>query len=241
MNFPDWQPERWHHIPQNPIIAPPDPAQRAAARARRLGLAASSAEEELWPGSAGVIGDPQVLLPGEFDDRWHMFCIGHGHFFHYESDDGVAWELAYDYLWRSGPTSLIHDGTQWTVYYSNHKQWPECSDSGISVRTSQDLTEWSDPVDLIGPELDWEREGPVNQVRNPCVLALPDGRYRMYYSGGTVFMADMGFEEPKYVSFAEADNPFGPFVKHWHTCALARRGDVVPRLRRRRHEGLPLR
>ena len=27
-------------------------------------------------------------------------------------------------------------------------------------------------------------------------------------------MADMGFEEPKYVSFAEADNPFGPFVKH---------------------------
>ena len=189
--FPDWQPDKWHHLPENPIIAPPD--------------------YHKWP---GVIGDPQVLLPGEFDDMWHMFCIGHGRFFRYDSSDGVAWDLIYTYEWKSGPVSLTHDGTQWVVFYSHHKGWWECSDCGIAVRTSQDLENWSEPEDVILPELDWECEGKAVQLRNPCLVALPDGRFRLYYSGGTVWMHDMGFEEPKYVSFAESDSMFGPYVKH---------------------------
>ena len=171
MQFPDWQARTlaptFLRTPSLRLPIRRSERRRAQAQARSGGVL--TRRRNCGQAAPGVIGDPQVLLPGEFDDRWHMFCIGHGHFFHYESDDGVAWELAYDYLWRSGPTSLIHDGTQWIVYYSNHKQWPECSDSGISVRTSRDLTSWSDPIDLIAPALDWELEGPVNQVRNPCV------------------------------------------------------------------------
>ncbi|MDR2148031.1 MAG: hypothetical protein LBE91_16410 [Tannerella sp.] len=51
------------------------------------------------------------------------------------------------------------------------------------------------------------------QTRNPCVILLPDGRYRIYYSGGTVYLSDCGYGEPKNIFCAESDNPLGPFKK----------------------------
>ena len=86
----------------------------------------------------------------------------------------------------------------------------------IKVYTTKNFEDFSGPYDLLFPEYDWELEGKYDQVRNPCVIRLPDGRYRMYYCGGVVILPDLGYEEPKYVSYAESDSPMGPFVKCGH-------------------------
>lgn len=188
--FPSWEHDRWHDLPQNPLFGPVEPGDNA------------------------VIGDPQVVLPGELDDKWHLFSIGHGHFYRFDSIDGIAWDLVYDLYWQSGPTCITCDGEQWIACYTYHWKIDDVWDSVICARTSKDLLNWSDPVELITAEYEWEIAGPRIQVRNPNLVITRDGRYRLYYSGGTVLMPDMGFEEPKYVSFADADNPLGPYTKH---------------------------
>lgn len=191
MSFPAWGAEKWKDLPENPLIGPADAGQDK---------------------DRGVIGDPQVILPGEFDGRWHMFFIGRGHFYRFDSSDGIRWEFVYDHLWNSGPACVTSDGRTWLAYYT--RVTAGTAYSTICARTSGDLANWSEPVELLAPQLDWEREGRVVQVRNPNLVMLPDGRFRLYYSGGTVWMHDMNFEEPKYVGFAESDSPLGPFVKH---------------------------
>ncbi len=52
MKVPDLGPEKWRDLPQNPLIAPPE--------------------------GTSVVGDPQVILPGELDELWHMFITGEG-------------------------------------------------------------------------------------------------------------------------------------------------------------------
>jgi hypothetical protein len=190
MEFPAWNAEEWQDLPQNPLIHP---------------------VEKDRPGA--VIGDPQVILPGEFDGRWHLFAYGSGHFYRFDSLNGLDWTLIYDDFWNSGPSCVTCDGRKWIACFSQHN-WPVSSDSVLCARTSTDLVRWSDPVELLVPDLDWEREGRVVQVRNPNLLLLPDGRFRLYYCGGTVWMEDMNFEEPKYVSFADSDDPLGPYAKH---------------------------
>ncbi|HOX07464.1 MAG TPA: hypothetical protein PK280_13760 [Planctomycetota bacterium] len=188
LTFPDWQREKWADLPGNPVIAP---------------------LEGTGPGSA--IGDPQVLLPGEFDRQWHLFCHRY-HFYHFVSNDGLSWRLAHDYPdWKIGPVSLTADRGKWIVYCT---QCPaEGKDIYISARTSEDLVHWSEPVKVLEPVLDWEREGRPVEVRNPSAALLPDGRWRLYYCGGTVWLDDCGYEEPKHIGCAEASGPLGPFVK----------------------------
>jgi len=184
MKFPSWEREKWVDLEENPLIIP--------IKDRK------------------VIADPQVLLPGEFDDKWHIFFTG-GDFYHYVSMDGIKWEYVYDYKWDSWPAYITSDGKLWIVYYTHISL--ETGVGTIKARTSKDLINWSEPIDILEPELDWEKEGKKKQVRNPCLIKLPNGKYRLYYSGGTVWMHDMGFEEPKYIGVAESDSPFGPFKK----------------------------
>lgn len=51
ITFPDWWPERWADLPQNPLTEPPN---------------------------GYVIGDRQIILPGKHDSFWHMFAYGKG-------------------------------------------------------------------------------------------------------------------------------------------------------------------
>lgn len=190
-DFPPWEPNRWRDVAENPLILPLNERQ-----------------------IQGVVGDPQVLLPGEFDDRWHLFAWNNQSipaFAHFASSDGLRWTFVDSQPFNCGPFYLSHDGAQWIVYYTHYG---EGGSSTISARTSKDLSTWSEPVPLVAPSLDWEREGPRMQVRNPNPYLLPNGRCRLYYSAGTVWMDDMGFEEPKYVGFAESDSWLGPFTKH---------------------------
>ena len=84
MEFPNWQAERWQDLDQNPLIGP---LRGNVPRA--------------------VIGDPQVILPGEFDDLWHMFLIGEGRFYKFDSADGTDWRLERDYRWGAGERKFV--------------------------------------------------------------------------------------------------------------------------------------
>jgi len=185
LEFPSWEREKWRDLADNPVIAP---------------------QEGTQPGAA--IGDPQVVLPGEFDDQWHLFCH-RGHLYHFVSENGMQWRLAYDHPdWGIGPVSLTADGRQWILFCTQYSQ-----EVFINVRTSDDLVHWSEPAPVLTPESDWEREGPPVQVRNPSAALLPDGRWRLYYCGGTVWFADCSYEEPKHIGFAESSGALGPFRK----------------------------
>ena len=187
MKFPSWEKEKWVDMKQNPLIQPVTGAT---------------------PGN--VIGDPQVILPGEFDDEWHMFLIGRAKFYRFDSVDGINWNHVYSLDWMCGPMCVTTDGLVWIAYYTQVID-KECV---ISYRTSADLSIWSEPKVVLKAEYEWEREGKLVQVRNPNVIQLPNGKYRMYYSGGTIWMDDCGYEEPKYIGYAESDSPFGGFVKN---------------------------
>lgn len=201
---PHWGEEKWKDLPENPLI---DPAG--------YGL------PEL------VIGDPQILTPGEFDKKWHAFYHGFSHddkgwhtwFFHSVSDDGMRWNEVSREEGEVGIQYLFCDGDRWIQYYTAttaayaDKEFRKKYHTVIRARTTTDFVHWSDPVDLIYPDLPKEREGSGIEARNPCVIQLPNGRYRMYYSGGMVFLKDAGYGEPKYIFCAESENPLGPFVK----------------------------
>ncbi|GHV66278.1 hypothetical protein FACS1894199_09360 [Bacteroidia bacterium] len=200
--FLDWGEKRWRDLPENPLIDP-----------------------EVYGLQELVIGDPQILLPGKFDDKWHAFFHGFSHdtkwhswFFHSVSKDGLHWTDASHEEGEIGVQYIFCDGDRWIQYYSATTEYKDPKTGQqyhvvIRARTTTDFVTWSEPVTLVVPDLPKEREGPRIEARNPCVILLPDGRYRMYYSGGTVYLKDAGYEEPKYIYCAEADNPLGPFVK----------------------------
>lgn len=195
---PDWGQERWKEVPENPLIG--------------------------YDYARWAIGDPQVLLPDDFDGQWHIFY--HGYlgdeskiaFFHHTSPDGFHWSAPVRWDdWTVGQNYMFYDGEQWIMYYTcDLRSRPDemkrygCH-SMIRCKTTKDFVQWSKEYDIILPETELEREGKQIQARNPCVIALPDGRVRLYYSAGTVWLEDAGYEEPKYIFCAEADSPFGPF------------------------------
>ena len=88
----------------------------------------------------------------------------------------------------------------------------------IRVKHTEDFKNWSKSTDLIVPDLPWERESTPGferiQARNPCVVKTLEGKYRLYYSAGTVKLEDCGYEEPRYISYAESEDPLGPYVKY---------------------------
>ncbi|GAP73146.1 beta-N-acetylhexosaminidase, GH20 [Candidatus Symbiothrix dinenymphae] len=200
---PNWGEARWKDLPENPLIDP-----------------------EVYGLPELVIGDPQILTPGKFDAQWHAFFHGFSHdtkwhtwLFHSASDDGLHWKDVSHEEGEIGIQYIFCDGDRWIQYYTANTSYmkdPEMRkkySTVIRARTTTDFKTWSEPVTLITPELPKEREGSGVEARNPCVIQLPDGRYRMYYSGGTVFLKDAGYVEPKNIFCAEADNPLGPFIK----------------------------
>ncbi len=208
MNFPKWNRENWIDCPNNPIVGFWGEGQPRAA-----------------------IGDPQVLTPGQFDDKWHMFYHGFyddnylPFFHHIVSADGYKWKMFKKDRLDTNPLFMFYDGGKWILYYTavvrkNTELFEKykCANM-IRARYSEDLINWSEDIDILYPELDWEKEhkpfnSDFNEVRNPCMVKLPNGKYRLYYSAGIVKLLDCGYEEPKYISFAESDSPFGPFVKY---------------------------
>ncbi len=203
--FPNWQREKWRDAAENPVIGYFEK-----------------------PEAGYAIGDPQILVPGQFDGRWHAFYHGFYKDFkpfyhHLVSPDGIRWDLLRKWEWPTNPSFIFHDGGEWILYFTTFATKEEQEKFGcgnyIALRRSRNLENWSEPEMVIVPELDWEREYmplsyPAIQARNPCMVRLAEGRYRLYYSAGTVMLDKCGYEEPKYISFADAPTPFGPFTKY---------------------------
>lgn len=202
MQFPALSAEKWVDFPGNPLFG----AMEAA------------------------IGDPQILTPGQLDSKWHMLCHGYypgkegSYYHHLVSDDGFDWKILEYERWDINPLGLLKDGDLFVLYYTANLFYDKAemkkysAANIIRAKTSTDLTHWSEGADILLPTFGWEKECDVTtpefvQLRNPCPIKLPNGKYRLYYSGGTVKLHDCGYEEPKYIGAAESDSPLGPFVK----------------------------
>lgn len=214
--FPQWQKEHWEDASGNPLVGYFEGEKKKFA-----------------------IGDPQVIQPGEFDDGWHMFYHGFyenfkPYYHHLISADGWKWELKNKWQWDVGPSSLFYGGDRWFLYYTNVvSEQPSlrtqyAADMIISAKWTFDFEHWSEPFDVLAPSLPWETEGKKVEARNPCMVKVSDTCYRLYYSAGNVWLDLCDYEEPKYVSFADAPTPFGPFIKYGEPI-LAPRKDCVYR------------
>lgn len=207
MQFPDLSDKRWQDCPENPIVG------------------FFHGEKNRY-----AIGDPQILLPGAFDHQWHMFY--HGFFddyipylYHLTSEDGLSWSFYKRWQFNVGPVCLFKDDGRW-ILYSSEVIWRDLKAQGrpgdtygknvayiIRARTSTDLEEWSEPMDILEVDRPWEEVGPEKCVRNPCMVRLPNGKYRLYYSGGSVLLPLCNYPEPLHIGVAESDSPLSGFVK----------------------------
>jgi len=185
--IPEWGPGKWRDLPENPLVEPPG-----------------------GPSPGNVIGDPQIILPGEYDEHWHMLAWSKGRIYHLKSYDGIHWEYLGALPFSGGLPYIYKEDDVWYLFYT---KYDDKSNTKICMRESEDLKDWSEERVLLKPELPWELEGRRKQVRNPCLIRIGDV-YRLYYSGGTIWLEDCGYEEPKYVSFAEAEDIYGPYERY---------------------------
>lgn len=173
----------WTDHPDNPLIEPPRP--------------------EI------LLGDPAVVLPGDAPDgRWHMFANTMLGIHHFTSANGIKWIPS----GKVGPGWRAYVFKEAERFYMFSEQFtvPQVR-SHIELRESGDLWDWSAPVRLVEPSLPWEGRFSRN-TGNPCVLKV-DGRYRLYFSAGVVFLGDLGFCEPRYIGVAHAERIDGHYVK----------------------------
>ncbi len=176
----------WTEHPDNPLIQPPD--------------------------GEFLLGDPTVLAPAESPDgKWHLFANSLLGIHHHVSADGIAWERLKPPLFSLGAMRpfILRDGGRYLLFY---EQFSGFDQSSIQRTESVDLATWSTPTTVLEPTLDWEKEA-FDTIGNPYVTHR-DGKYWLYYSASTVFLADAGFNEPRYVGVATSDSLDGPWQKH---------------------------
>lgn len=155
-----------------------------------------------------LLGDPTVFPPEKApDDKWHMFANTLRGIFHFVSPNGINWGIKKSRVFPGMRAFLFYDRGYCLLYENISRPWR----SYVALRRSADLLSWSEEKILLEPSLSWEGK----RFRNcscPCLVAH-DGGYRLYYSGGAVFLPDCKFPEPKYIGVAEADNIEGPYRK----------------------------
>lgn len=175
----------WRDHPQNPLVGPPP--------------------------SEFLIGDPTVVIPAESPDgQWHLFANSLMGIHHHTSSDGISWTRRSPALFGISafrPYIYKEAGT----FYLFFEKFSGSINSVIKVSTSTDLFTWSAPSTVLQPSLVWEKER-TSTVSNPYLMHR-DGKYWLYYSASSVFLADAGINEPKYIGLARADKILGPYVK----------------------------
>jgi predicted GH43/DUF377 family glycosyl hydrolase len=165
------------------------------------------------PTRQNVIADPTLISPDESPDGlWHMImCGSHGRIIQLTSHDGVTWSEQSCHDWAGfSPSVHRHDGQYYLFYQMNHvpeRCWIVC-------RKSDDLKTWSESWSVLEPDLGWEDMEFRPTCRNPCLTPMPDGTFRLYYSGGVKRIPDLGFEEPANIGVATAPQIEGPYSKH---------------------------
>ncbi|MBN2057157.1 hypothetical protein JW905_19700 [bacterium] len=176
---------RWEDHPRNPLIEPPRPE---------------------W-----MIADPSVLPPKKTrDGLWHLFANSIGFINHYVSRDGITWEKLGARCFQGIRPFLYTEGGQYYLFYERFRRpWR----SGIVVRRSLDLVDWSAPVEVL--EAARETDGGFPRfLGNPCLVKDEPAGYRLYFSGGWVFLKDCLYFEPRHIGVASASAVLGPYDRH---------------------------
>ena len=174
----------WEDHPDNPLVEPPT--------------------------GQFLIGDPTVIPPTRSPDRrWHMFANSLFGIYHHISDDGVKWQRAGAALFGAMAfrAFVIKEGATFYMFFEKIV----AGESSIIMSTSDDLYIWAAGVEVLKPDLAWEKEGTAT-VSNPYVFNK-DGEFWLYHSAGGVWLADAGVFEPKYIGLARAKKITGPYVK----------------------------
>jgi predicted GH43/DUF377 family glycosyl hydrolase len=187
-------PTQWEEYSRNPIIYPPFPAP--------------------------VIADPTFLPPEQTHDGvWHLFAhvapweCTMSSIIHFTSNDGIEWSRSKKIVCRSGlrPYVFRCDEIYYIVYERLISYFPEYH-SRIEIVSSKDLANWSEPKTILQPSLFWHKEGTkLGSIGNPCIIRHK-GAFRLYYSGGLVYLRDCKFSEPKYIGYATSNDILGPYV-----------------------------
>ena len=77
----------------------------------------------------------------------------------------------------ASPGNIIRHEGKWVLCYQQYRHFPH----NLSLAFSDDLINWSDPVDIFntGPENQWNKDG---RVIDPYLVAA-DGKFFAYYTG----------------------------------------------------------
>ncbi|MFX1294963.1 MAG: family 43 glycosylhydrolase [Promethearchaeota archaeon] len=157
-----------------------------------------------------IIADPTFLSPNESpDNMWHLFAHGilYG-IYHFISHDGIKWKNTEQNM-PSGIRPFLFKENN--IYYLLYERIFTTFLANIAICKSSDLYKWTKSKYILTPTRSWEGRF-SRRVGSPCLVKF-DGKYRLYYSGGSVFLWDTMVPEPKYIGVAEAPKILGPYKK----------------------------
>ncbi len=171
----------WEDHPENPLLDPP------------------------WP--EWILADPTVVTPGESPDgQWHLFAHTLVALQHYTSADGTLFHRESSLF--QGLRPFLYK--EKNLFHLLYEYLDPPLGSRIVMRSSKDLREWTEPVTLLRPTLDWHGTM-FKRVGNPCLIKVK-GEYRLYYSANHVLLKDCAFTEPRYIGMARSDSLEGPYA-----------------------------
>lgn len=167
------------------------------------------------PFPSPVIADP-TFLPPELTPMgdWRLWAHSLLGLHAYRSDDGLAWESVATVTRNALRAQVVVEDGFLLAYEKTRSFIPFAVpwSSHIEARRSKDLVAWASPVTLLSPCLPWHARANSRAVSNPCLVPLPDGAWRLYYSAGLTRLPDCGFDEPTFIGVAHGAGPLGPFV-----------------------------
>lgn len=168
------------------------------------------------PFPSPVIADPTFLPPAQTPQGdWRLWAHSLLGLHAYRSADGLEWQARGTVTRNALRAHVVAVDRQYLLAYEKTRLFLPIGlpwRSWIESRRSTDLEQWSAPRRLLEPSLDWHISGRSRAVSNPCLVPLPDGSWRLYYSAGLTLLSDCGFNEPTWIGVAEGPAPDGPFV-----------------------------
>ena len=186
------------------------------------------------PRFSPVIADPTFLLPHDTPDgRWHLVAHSVWGLHRFTSSDGVEWSSPRLLVRHAMRPFLVRDGATYHLFYERYPAWRLLMlwlpgwrwRSWIERRTSRDLVTWSAPSVALRPTLAWHRDAGREAVGNPCVVRLERG-WALYHSASLVHVPDCGFDEPRHIGVAWADDVAGPWRPHPEPLVSPRADDL---------------
>jgi hypothetical protein len=168
-----------------------------------------------------IVADPSFLFPSESPDgTWRLFAHSAFGLHQFESKDGLAWS-DWGLVKANAMRAFVRRvGREYLLLYEKYRplaipmqllpkrpRWR----SRLELRRSPDLQLWSAPEVLVEPDFAWSRDETLgDSVSNPCLVADGEG-WRLWFSASLVHVPDCGFNEPRYIGCASAQEPSGPW------------------------------